>query len=174
MTVKNSFCLEDIAKLLSVDSWEKIVDSNPDAWCDNYTEAFNQAIDSGYTTEEAETQAQAAESNASSFDFQRYKTRLLNTFELFLSYHNMNYREFSTKPYQYEICVERNWDAACDALRHTINGDGICGYYSSLKEFKDIAGSQSSRKVTLNHISWITRYADVYGVSSPKTLVSRN
>lgn len=177
--VQDTFTLDEIAKLLGVTTWEKMEEMNPDAWGYQYSEAHRQAKAEGLSDEEAEEKALEAESQARDEDYRSWKNAMEHVAETFLGYHGMTMSPLKTKSYLYKItsaCAnpltgEPNWDEPAEKIMGTINGDGILGHIASLKDFKYMESTKSSRKIALEHLSWIARYADVYGVASAKRMM---
>jgi hypothetical protein len=103
--------------------------------------------------------------------WQRYHAALESTFEYLCEQHELALSPHMDRSYEYEVNPKTTWEAAADAVRHTINGVGYF-HFNTLEEFMD-SGPYTAREATLSHLHWLKRWPDVYGEESVSRMMER-
>jgi len=179
--------LSEIATLMGVvdpESFDYGIDGDSFTYDYVYREALREAIDDEKSESEAEEYAEGKAMEAESKDyedaFSSYRSNVESVFDRLLGNVGMtlDITEKSKgrgkekyKIYQYKIEPVKSWDDAASQIRQLVNGVGHFHFYT-MKDFLD-SGPYTPRQAVESHLSYLKRYHEVYGGSSPSVHVNR-
>lgn len=154
---------------LNLPTAEEIDDCNRDYTWEVMAEAKKQAIEDGYTDDEAEEKGLEAESEAMKENFNQHMKAVRNTLNYLLNFHGVNFEE---KKGKYYLTAEKSWKEIADQVMETINGVGPF-YYNSVKSFKEVGPYKTYCEAAMTHIHWMKDYPTVYGNTNYRRIYER-
>ncbi len=135
---------------------------------ETYSYAMKQAIEDGYTDDEAEEKAQEAEQEEQDDEFKKYMEAILRTINYLLHFHDI---ELETKNKRYYLTV-KSWEEVSGRVAATITGYGMFEFNSG-KELKDGLPCRTYCEATIQHLHWLKHYPEVYGDTSYRRVYER-
>lgn len=159
---------EEIAKFLDVQGIEELNEQNWEYFSDIRNQVEKEAINDGYSQEEAEQKGYDAEEKVSERMYKGWKSSLEETMEYLLEHHNLSFEIIKKNKYETGIkIISSDWQASARKILDTINGVGMF-YADTLKEFYETTSVRSYKELVLSHLHWILSYPEVYGKMSPQ------
>ncbi len=156
---------ETLDFLLDVMDMDRIPGRSDDAldftYPETYDYAYKQAVEEGYTDQEAEEKAQEAEGEERDEDYKRWVDAVEHAINSCLEPHKL---ELVEKDGKYYIAAPEGWHKAADELACTISGYGTF-HYNDGKELKEVGPYKSYCLAVMEHIHWMKYHAEVYGTS---------
>lgn len=129
---------------------------------DAYPCAYQAALDEGFSAEEAEEKALAAETKERDKMYEGYVNRLVTVFEQEATYLDLEVDELKTQKGFFALNPKSNWTASAQKVRSVIQG--VDGWWMpTFKEFMEASSCGSSRQVVADHLGYIGDVAKLYG-----------
>lgn len=184
MSKPDRLSLEELCELLDIELWDDWREANPDSYIAAYTYAYNESIKDGKSEEEAHEEAETAEGEAETEDYNRWENAIILTADKYFEHHGMRLTERMMKVpgdgqfshywrKTWVVTPIAGWDNVATHIRETINGVGYF-HFNDNKEFRDSIPVRSDKQLALQHLHWMKRYGDVYGELSPESLMERH
>jgi hypothetical protein len=156
---------------MGLDIWtsEEMDENNFGSFYGSYDSAYKQAIDDGYTDEEAEEKGREAEDEEYSSLFKEYTASVERTIRYLLNFHELDLVENKNK---YYIEPHISWEKSAALVKETINGYGTF-YFETVKEFKECGPYKNYCEAVIQHIHWLKYYPEVYGARGYQSVYER-
>lgn len=116
-------------------------------------------INDGYTNEQAEEKAQELEDKYRDDEFNKYKSKVIESISYLLSFANLKYVEMKQNIYFEPLT---SWPNTADKMSGIISGYGTF-YYKNGKELKDIGPYKTYSEAVIKHLHWLKYAPEVYG-----------
>lgn len=145
--------VSQLAKLLDLPSWEDIDELNMDYYWE--------CVDRDASEEEAMEQEFAARDEVE----RQWRNAVMHAAEQLLGEHGL---ELQGGTWEYQLVPTVSWRDAANQIRQTINGVGYF-HFGTLAEFLE-SGPYTAREAVLSHLGYVSRYPEVYGTSSARSL----
>ena len=165
---KNDDTIDNLIRMMTLDltTIEEYFDYSICDFVRNYDDAFNEAIEDGYTNEEAVLKGEEAESEAMEKDYLEFKSRNLKAINYLLNFHDLL---LSSDKSKYYLKAKSSWRDVADCVSSTISGQGMFDYKNG-KELKDIGPYKTYCNAVIEHLHWLKYYPEIYGYSSYKRI----
>lgn len=158
-------------RAMSLDIWtsEEMDENNLGNFSGVYDSVYKEAIDDGYTDEEAEEKGREAEDNEYSVLFKDYTNSVERVIRYLFNFHDL---ELVERKNRYYIEPLKSWKQSAEKVKETINGYGTF-YFSSVKEFKETGPYKNYCEAVISHIHWLKYYPEVYGARGYRSVYER-
>jgi len=143
-------------------NWEYLAELREDA--------RKQAIEDGFTDQEAEQKADEAETDEMRDNSEKYLSAILRTLNYLLNTHHLEI-EALHKGY-YLTITGLSWKQTAQQVAETISGHGMFEYENA-KALKDVGPYKTYCEAALTHLHWFKHYSEVYGNVGYREIYSR-
>ena len=162
-TPSDRITIDQLAEMFGLPEWDDVRELN----ADNLTDGID------WSDEDAALEAELAAANEI---YARWYDAVRKVADVLFKAHGLELVDTVKVTKDFHRCVDlrvrpkatSDWKTAAEKLRQTINRVGYF-YFSSLKEFLD-SGPYTARRAVLTHLPYVRHYAEVFGVSSARTL----
>ncbi|MFH1247934.1 MAG: hypothetical protein V1490_02130, partial [Candidatus Omnitrophota bacterium] len=133
---------------------------NLDGWGDVFDYAQKQAIEEGYTDQEAEEKGNAARDEAARDDLKEYRGKMVQMINYLLKYADLELEE--SKNYKFFLVPLTSWQHSADKMAKVISGYGTFEYNSG-KELKEVGPYKTYAEAIISHLHWLKHGPEIYG-----------
>ena len=147
---------------------EECQDNNLDGGYDTFDYVRKQAIEEGYTDQEAEDKGNKARDKAADEDFQEYRGKYIQMINYLLKYADLELEE--DKKSKFYLVPLTSWLHSADKMAEVISGYGTFEYASG-KELKDVGPYKTYSQAVIDHLHWLKHGPEIYGDRSYSRLI---
>ena len=160
--------IDDLLDKMSMDriwgltEWDE---ENIDSFSELYSYEYKQAIDEGFTDEEAEEKGREAEDEARHEAYEEYQKKVFQAINYLLRYADLEL--VKGKKYKYYIAPIKgtSWEGAASKMAEVISGYGTFQYNNG-QELKDVGPYKTYSKAVMVHLHWLKHGPEIYGDKS--------
>lgn len=170
--LKDYDTLDMLVRVMDLDlpTLEEVDEINIDYFGEIKQDAIKQAIEDGYSDEEAETKGDEREAEAYSENNEKYLEAILKTLNYLLNPHHLQLN--SEKKGYYLTSMGLSWKQTAQRVAETITGYGMFEY-ANAQALKDGGPYETFCEAALQHLHWLKYYPQVYGGTGYKDIYNR-
>ena len=161
---------ESLAKLLGIQSYDKVEDFNQGYLDEVFGEALKNAERDGLEGDEADEQAMKAVDEERTELYHKYQNALEQAADELFREHGLMLSEM--RKGGYKISPTKSWRDAAALIMETINGVGYFEF-TSVDQFIRESSERGARGTVLTHLHWIKERPRIYGSASAERVFER-